>query len=130
MFKWVYDRMVSEYQKETKEELIMQLMSLSELECKDRAFANHCKASSITASINTLFSDIQLLKDALENPNHSEYDIQVKLDAIFRTAVSAEKGWDYIKHGITEINDDCRCSANLESFKQRVNNATKADDTI
>ena len=46
MYKWVYDRMVTEYSKETKEELAQRIMALEELECKDRCFANQCCAGA------------------------------------------------------------------------------------
>lgn len=42
----MYDRMVTEYSKETKEELAQRIMALEELECKDRCFANQCCAGA------------------------------------------------------------------------------------
>lgn len=40
MYKWIYDKMVEEYQKEEKIDLIHGIMSYSNIEVSDRAFAN------------------------------------------------------------------------------------------
>ena len=43
---------------------------------------------------------------------------------------SAKFSWDYIKNGLSEINDDTRCSKSLNDFKLRVTKATDSDDII
>ena len=55
MYKWMYDRMVAEYSKKSKEELVQEIMSLEEIECSDRVFANQCQAGTPIYNINELF---------------------------------------------------------------------------
>ena len=55
MYKWVYDRMVEEYMKEEKIELIHEIMSYSNIEVSDRCFANQCCAGADVYNINALF---------------------------------------------------------------------------
>ena len=43
MKRFLYERMITELSKESKEELIQRIMSLEEIECSDRAFANECQ---------------------------------------------------------------------------------------
>ena len=59
MYKWMYDRMVTEYSKKSKEELVKRIMSLEEIECSDRCFANQCMAGSSMYDINELFSALE-----------------------------------------------------------------------
>lgn len=55
MYKWVYDRMVEEYQKKEKIDLIHKIMSYSNIELDDRCFANQCCSSMDVYNINELF---------------------------------------------------------------------------
>lgn len=63
MYKWMYDRMVAEYSKKSKEELVQEIMSLEEIECSDRAFANQCQAGTPIYNINELFLVLKDLKE-------------------------------------------------------------------
>lgn len=36
MYKWLYDRMVEEYEKEPKQELIIRMIAIEEIELSDR----------------------------------------------------------------------------------------------
>ena len=46
MYKWMYDRIVTEHSKKSKEELVQEIMSLEEIECSDRCFANECESGT------------------------------------------------------------------------------------
>ena len=39
MYKWMYDRIVKQYEKESKEELVQRIMAMEEIECSDRISA-------------------------------------------------------------------------------------------
>ena len=47
MKKFLYDMMMKEYEKLSKEELGQKIMSLEEIECEDRCFANECMAGPL-----------------------------------------------------------------------------------
>lgn len=121
MYKWMYDRMVKEYEKETKEELAQRIMSVEEIECSDRCFANQCQAGLSIASINELFSALEDLKSGFT------YE---KAARVYELAETAQHEWNYICNGIAEINDNSRCSNQLEDFKRRINNAKDDNDSI
>jgi len=117
----MYDRMVTEYSKETKEELIQEIMALEEIECSDRCFANQCEAGTSIYNVNELFSALKDLQAGFT------YEKAAKL---YEIAEQAKNSWNYIIHGLHEMNNNNRCSKALEDFKQRVIRATKSGDSI
>ena len=121
MYKWMYDRMVAEYSKKSKEELVQEIMSLEEIECSDRAFANQCQAGTSIYNINELFSALKDLKE--------EFTYE-KAAKVYELMDKAESSWNFITKEIAEINDDERQSKALEDFKNRVSNAVDVNDQI
>lgn len=121
MYKWMYDRMVTEYSKESKEELIQRIMALEEIECSDRCFANQCMAGTSIYDINELFS-------ALEDMQ-SDFTYE-KADRVYELMKTAKGSWNYIRNGISEMNDNTRCGKVLDDFKSRVVNAKDSNDSI
>lgn len=122
MYKWMYDRMIVEYSKETKEELIQRIIALEEIECNDRCFANQCEAGTAIYNIDKLFH-------VLETFLRSDFSPE-KILKIHELTVQAKSEWNYIKHGLNKLNNSCRCEKTLEDFKQRVDRATENNDTI
>lgn len=121
MYKWMYDRMVGEYSKKPREELVQEIMSLEEIECSDRAFANQCEAGTSIYNINELFSALKDLK--------KEFTCEKALK-VYELMDKAESSWNFITKEIAEINDDERQSKALEDFKNRVSNAVGVNDQI
>lgn len=121
MYKWMYDRMVTEYSKKSKEELVQEIMSLEEIECSDRAFANQCQAETPIYNINELFLVLKDLKEGFT------YEKATKVYALMDRA---ESSWNFITNEIAEMNDDERQSKALEDFKNRVSNAADVNDNI
>lgn len=121
MYKWMYDRIVTEHSKKSKEELIQEIMSLEEIECSDRCFANECRAGATIYNINELFSALKELKAGFT------YEKAAK---VYELMESAESSWNYIKREISAMNDNSRCNKALEDFKNKVANATDSDDSI
>ncbi len=121
MYKWMYDRMVTEYSKETKEELIQRIMALEEIECSDRCFANQCKAGASIYNINELFSALGDLQAGFT------YEKAARLNEL---AEQAKTNWHYIASELNKLNDNSRCGKVLEDFKQRVARATEDNDNI
>ena len=121
MYKWMYDRMVTEYSKRSKEELIQEIMALEEIECSDRCFANQCEAGATIYNINELFSALKELKAGFT------YEKAAK---VYELIEIAESSWNYVKNGIAEINNDLRCTTVLEDFKNKVAKATDSNDSI
>lgn len=121
MYKWMYDRMVTEYSKETKEELVQRIMSLEEIECKDRCFANQCQAGNSIYNISELFSALECMQSGFS------YE---KAEKVYELMESAKGSWDYIRNGIAEMNDNARCGKVLDDFKLRVSNAKNNNDSI
>lgn len=121
MYKWMYDRMIKEYEKETKEDIVQRLMSVEEIECSDRCFANQCQAGTSMMNINELFSALEDLKSGFS------YEKAAK---VYELAETAQHGWNYICNGIAKINDNYRCYNQLEDFKRRVKNAKDSNDSI
>lgn len=111
MKRFLYDRMVTEYSKESKEKLIQRIMALEEIECEDRCFANQCFAGVTVMHINELFAALEEMK---KDPSHENVAKAVEL------LEWAENSWNCILKGLSEMNDNSRCSRNLEDFKRRV----------
>lgn len=121
MYKWMYDKMVEEYSKETKEELIQRIMSLEEIECSDRCFANQCMTGSSIFHINELFSALEDMQSGFS------YEKAAK---VYETMEAARSSWCYISNRISEMNDNTRCRKQLDEFKKRVSNAKSKNDSI
>lgn len=130
MYKWIYDRMVEEYSKESKEELVQRIMATDELECEDRCFANQCMAGMSMCNINNLFNKIEELKNCLSNSESTEEELKECANNLWLATENAKGSWNYIRNGIAKINDDSRSGKKLEDFKQRVSKAKDKNDTI
>lgn len=114
----LYDIMMREYSKESKETLIQRVMALEEIECSDRCFANQCSAGTSIYNINALFSAIDELEAGFT------YEKAAK---VYELAEHAKKSWDYIRSGLADINNDCRCVEHLMDFRKRVASAESDD---
>lgn len=121
MYKWMYDRMLTEYLKETKEELVQRIMSLDEIECHDRCFANQCEAGTAICNINEMFSALDDLQCGFTYK---------KAARLYEITERSKDSWNYIINGLREMNNDSRCSKALEDFKRRVLKATDSNDSI
>lgn len=121
MYKWMYDRMVKEYEKESKEELIQRMMAIEEIELSDRCFANQCCAGTAIYSINELFSALDDLQSGFS------YEKAAK---VYELAEIAKGNWNYIRKGLGNMKQDTRCGKKLEDFKKRVKNAKDQNDLI
>lgn len=121
MNRWMYDKMVTEYSKKTKEELFQEIMSLEEVECADRCFANQCMAGTAMCSINELFSAIEDMQSGFT------YE---KASRLYELTEIAKGSWSYISSGIEDMNDNARCGKALDNFKKRVAKAVKGGDRI
>lgn len=121
MYKWVYDKMVEEYKKESKEDLIIRMMATEEIELSDRCFANQCCAGTAIYSINELFSALDDLQSGFS------YE---KAARVYELAEMAKGNWNYIRNGLAEMKQDTRCGEKLDDFKERVKNAKDKMDSI
>lgn len=121
MYKWMYDRMVTEYSKETKEELVQRIMSLEDIECSDRCFANQCEVGTSIYNINELFSALTDMQSGFDYG---------KVAKVYELAKQAKSSWDYIRSGLHEMNDNSRCGKSLDDFQKRVIRAKESNDSI
>lgn len=121
MYKWMYDRMVKEYEKASKEELVQRIMAMDEIECSDRCFANQCEAGTAISNINKLFYALDELQ--------AEFSPE-KVTRICEISNKAKDGWNYIVNGLSKMNDNSRGYAALENLKERINNAKDSMDSI
>ena len=108
MYKWMYDRIAADYSKKSKEELVQEIMSLKEIECSDRCFANECEAGASVAYINKLFTALKDLKNKRTEEN---------IGKVLELVRPAESSWNFVKNGIHNMNDDWRCETELENCK-------------
>ena len=111
MNRFLYERMVTELSKESKEELIQRIMALEEIECSDRAFANECQAGTTIYNINKLFSALDDLK------RNFTYE---KAARVYELTKNAKSSWNFVKSEIAEINDNSRYYKVLEDFRNQV----------
>ena len=121
MYKWLYNRMVTEYSKESKEGLVQRIMSLDEIECSDRCFANQCMTGTSMYDINELFSALEDMQSGFTYG---------KAARVYELMENAKSSWNYIRNGIAEVNDNTRCEKVLDDFKSRVSNAKDSNDII
>lgn len=121
MKKFMYDRMVQEYSKCSKEELIQEIMALSEIETSDRVFANEVFAGTTAADINSMFSIIDEL-------NH-KFSYR-KADQLKEATIKAQSAWRFITSQLMDMNNNGRAPEALSNFRKRVDNAKDKDDSI
>ena len=121
MEKWLYDKLLSEYSKKSKEELMQIIMSLEEIELSDRAFANQCMAGTIMYDINELFTAINEMRNCFT------FETAYK---VYKLMNNARNSWNYVRHGIEEMSDSARTSKSLDDFKLRVFKAVDTTDDI
>ena len=121
MYKWMYDRMVKEYEKESKEELAQRIMAIEEIECSDRCFANHCCAGTAIYYINELFSALDDLQIGFT------YEKAAK---VYKLSQTAKESWRYTTNGLMEMKSDIRCGEKMDDFKKRVKAAMNQNDSI
>lgn len=117
MHKWVYDRMVEEYEKKNKIDLICQIMSYRDIEVSDRCFANQCCASVEAYNINELF---EYLREIVSQGDSK----------LLERVEKAESSWKYIRNGLSEMKRDTRASEAERDFKERVFMAKDPYDSI
>lgn len=117
MYKWVYDRMVKEYEKEDKIDLIHKIMSYSDIEISDRCFANQCCSGADAYNINELFEYIR--------KNASQRDCE-----LLERLKNATSSWEYIRNGLSEMKRDTRVSEAEKDFNKRVSEAKDPYDSI
>ena len=53
-----------------------------------------------------------------------------KAAKVYELMKNATGSWNYIRNGISEMNDKTRCSKVLDDFKSRVANAKDSNDSI
>lgn len=121
MYRCFYDRLLAETEKNTKEELFQEIMSLNSIECADRTFANECESGTAIYNINKLFSALNDMKVSFAGD---------KLATVYDLIESAEKSWYFIKEGLANMNDASRTSKQLNDLKERVSKAKDAYDSI
>ena len=113
--------MVTEYSKESKDELVQRIMALEEIECSDRCFANQCIAGTSIYDINELFSALEDIQSGFT------YE---KAARVYELIENTKDSWNYIRNGISKMKDGARCRKVLDDFKSRVANAKDSYDSI
>lgn len=117
MYKWIYDRMVEEYEKEEKIDLIHKIMSYSNIELADRCFADSFCIGMDVYNINTLF---ELLENRLCPQDH-------ELISALNSAIGS---FNNIKRGLSEMRRATRASEAEKNFKERILEAKDPYDSI
>ena len=127
MYKWMYDRLIGEYKKESKKELANQIIALKNIETSDRAFANECLSGSIVMRINKLFEEIDKLKEISISKN--ELSIE-ELSRLFDLKDSAMLSWKSITKEFVTMRNPERFSNGICDLKQKISSANKPNDII
>lgn len=127
MYKWIYDRLIGEYKKESKKELANQIIALKNIETSDRAFANECLAGSTVMRINELFEEIDRLKEVSISKN--ELSIE-ELSRLFDLMDSAMSSWKSITKEFIDMRNPERFSNEICDLKQKISSANKPNDII
>jgi len=117
----MYDRLLKEYDRKSKEELFQEIQALKDIECSDRCFANECEAGSSIYDINELFTALNELRSELTKD---------KIDKIYEIMEVAEQSWLYIVNELSEMNNPYRFDKVLKDYKQMVLNAKNDNDRI
>ena len=120
MKRFLYDRMVTEYSKETKEELVQRIMALEEIECEDRCFANQCFSNVTVLHINELFA---ALKEMKVNPSYEN------IAKVIKHVEWAENSWNCILRGLSEMNDNSSVIGIWMILKEELRTEEKAFET-
>lgn len=102
----VYKRMVEEYCKKSKTDLANEIIALSNIECRDRTFANQCITGTTLSEINEMFLAIENMMNGFTTE---------KAAAVYEQYASAKSSWDYIVKGLQEMKNDSRYSEEINS---------------
>lgn len=120
MYKWMFDKLVEEYKKESIENLAGKLIAMQNIECNDRSFANQCEAGTSIYFLNEFFEKVEKLCNS-----DSQTEKDTLIEEIKECFVEAKGSYSYIRNGIRSINDDQRC--NRETVKV-LNDIRRAED--
>lgn len=112
----MYDRLMDEYNKSSKEELGQRIMALEEIECSDRSFANSCKSSDTIYNINELFSSLEELRNNRSNEN---------IDNVLNSMNNALNSWNSIVHELNAMSKGTRIYDALNILKEEIENFNK-----
>lgn len=117
MYKWLYDRMLKEYEKEGKIDLIHKLMIYKEIEVSDRSFADQCFSGKDIYNINELFDYLR------ENLKKCDPELFDRME-------EAASSWAYIISGLSKMKRATRASEAESAFKKRVSEAQGPYDSV
>lgn len=95
----VYRRMVDEYCKKSKTALANEIIALSNIECRDRTFANQCISGTALSEINEMFLSIENMMNGFTTE---------KAAIVYEQYASAKSNWDSIVKGLQEMKNDSR----------------------
>ena len=109
MKKFMYEKLLNEYSKETKEKLINRIMAGDSIECHDREFANCIFAGTTAANINNLFEAIDDLEKGFT------YEKAAKL---YEITMDAKISWNYILSSLEDMQDPQRSDKALKDFEE------------
>ena len=82
---------------------------------------NQCITGTSIYNINELFSALEDMQSGFT------YE---KAARVYELIENAKGSWKYIRNGISEMNNNTRCSKVLNDFKSRVANAKDSNDSI
>lgn len=109
MEKQIYDTIIREYSKETKESLAQQIIVLKQLHCEDRCFAEGCHTDSSLSDITSLLTAL----DEMRTDCSGE-----AVQKVCSLVEKAKTGWNHILAGINLIGDPYRYGIALEKFQR------------
>lgn len=122
MEKWIYNRLLEQYGKESKEELAQEIMALNRVVSSDKDFASQYQTSTAIHHMDELLNAVKELKEEMQDDK--------KASKVFELAEEAKHGLEYIKEGLSKMNDTERARKSLEELKEEVNFTASKEDKM
>ncbi len=121
MEKWMYEKYLGFTKEKSVEELTIEHLAYSNIECSDRAFANHFEAGMSGCYLNELFENLKVLAaNTEETKNATAEEKEKALKSIIENLENCEDAYKYVKRGIREINNDSRVYEEISKLKKEL----------
>jgi hypothetical protein len=121
MEKWMYEKYLGFTKEKSAEELTIEYLAYSNIECSDRAFANNFEAGMNGCYLNELFENLSVLAaNTEETKSVTDEEKEKALKSIIKNLENYEDAYKSVKQGIREINNDSRFYDEIRDIKKQL----------
>ena len=121
MEKWIYEKYLGFTKEKSVEELTIEHLAYSNIECSDRAFANNFEAGMSGYYLNELFENLRVLTaNTEETKNTTAEEKEKALKDIMDNLENCENAYKSIKREIRVMNNNSRVYDEIRDIKKQL----------